>query len=113
MTFNRKEYLKAYVKDPNNKKRDACRHMKYYGGNKDKIVDRHERRRKERTEWFKTYKATLHCAKCDCNHPAALEFHHTDPSKKEYTISVMYLNLSMKRIMEEIEKMPDLMFELS
>lgn len=32
--------------------------------------------------WFNAIKSSLACANCGFSHPAALDFHHTDPSTK-------------------------------
>ena len=43
----------------------------------------------------------VHCVKCGENHPAALDFHHTDPTQKEIAISAA---TSRKVILAEVEK---------
>lgn len=54
--------------------------------------------------WFKNLKAGLQCELCGENHPATLDFHHLDPSKKSATISMSYMNWSIEHIEEEIAK---------
>lgn len=50
-------------------------------------------------------KASLKCSKCDENHPATLEFHHIDPSKKDFAISKMRnAYRSKEKALEEISK---------
>lgn len=46
-------------------------------------------RRKELKVWFWDYKSQLKCSICGEDHPACIEFHHTDPSKKDSTISYL------------------------
>jgi hypothetical protein len=54
-------------------------------------------------EWFNEYKKELSCIKCGFNHPAALDFHHRDPSEKEFGIS-SYRQRNKEFILKEIEK---------
>lgn len=60
-------------------------------------------RMKARNEWLAEYKKTLSCTKCGENHPACLDFHHKDPSTKEFSISKMASN-SIERLKAEIAK---------
>ena len=62
-----------------------------------------QRNIKNKEEWDK-YKATLSCTKCGFNHPAALDFHHEDPSEKEYAISKLISNKRFKTAVEEVKK---------
>jgi len=61
------------------------------------------RRRELKQEWV-TYKATLKCAHCGFNHIAALDFHHEDPSEKEYSVNRLVSNGQYKKAYEEIKK---------
>lgn len=49
------------------------------------------------------YKKTLSCSKCGDNRFYLLEFHHIDPSKKDYSISDN-TNAKFETILKEIEK---------
>lgn len=54
---------------------------------------------------FKAWKATQVCAQCGENHPACIEFHHRDPSKKEMNISQAWrLGYSWERLLKELSK---------
>jgi transcription elongation factor Elf1 len=79
--------------------------------NKNKIVEsaKQQSRKKARKpvirEWFVEFKKTLQCSECGENHIACLDFHHTDPRKKDYGISQMIDgNWSIKKINEEVAK---------
>lgn len=62
-------------------------------------------RRRNIRVWFQRFKATLHCKSCGEDHPAALEFHHKDPDKKDSAISHMVDQGHSKRsISREIRK---------
>ena len=65
---------------------------------------RQSNRRAEFKKWFSEYKSTLKCSKCGFNHPAALDFHHTDPTKKEFTISSVRTSMSKDKLLREIKK---------
>ena len=58
---------------------------------------------------FKLHRAFLNkvksigCRLCSENEPVCLDFHHRDPSKKEFVISERR-NTSMERLINEIEK---------
>lgn len=69
-----------------------------------KAKDRQSNRRKNFKEWFNLYKKNLKCEKCGFNHPAALDFHHTNPSEKEFSISQLKHFGSKEKLMKELEK---------
>ena len=77
---------------------------KNYPKYKDYIVKSNYKRRKKLKEEFQKFKLTLKCELCPENHPAALDFHHMDPSEKEGNIAQFFLNVSKKRFLEEIAK---------
>ena len=56
------------------------------------------------TKWFLDLKMDLKCEKCGFNHPAALDFHHLDPSKKEFKISGKLNVKNKEKVLNEIKK---------
>lgn len=77
--------------------------MKWYRSNKAKQVNRQKERRHETRAWMRTLK--VECSKCSESHVACLQFHHEDPSEKEFNIGAAITNgLSKDRILKEIEK---------
>ena len=52
------------------------------------------------------YKKTLSCKKCGENRHYVLEFHHLDPSKKEFTIGAAMASgrINFEKAKEEIDK---------
>lgn len=76
---------------------------KHYADNKAAYVDRAKRdsplRYKERMEFVRSLKTS--CSQCGENHPAVLDFHHTDPTEKEISVSQ---SKSKKQILSEIQK---------
>lgn len=100
-----------------------CRYCKreypesYFGvalTTKDKVYRRHKCKfcyldtkkiRKNRNrEWLASFKKGKVCSKCGISDFRVLDFHHIDPSKKEFSISFNYLNLGIDKIMQEIKK---------
>ena len=55
--------------------------------------------------WFYEFRATKKC-KCGQSHPAALDFHHLDPSKKDGNIvEMIYTNgWGKERVLKEVAK---------
>ncbi len=63
-----------------------------------------ERREKMR-EWLLEKKKTLKCETCGMNHPACLQFHHIDPSKKDMEVTdAVERGFSIEKIEAEIAK---------
>lgn len=55
--------------------------------------------------WFREVKKSLSCERCGDSHPACLDFHHLDPSEKDFTISMAGgQGYSKNRILNEISK---------
>ena len=77
---------------------------KWYQKNKQRQLDANAKvKARKKKEWVE-YKATLACAKCGNNHPAVLDFHHPDPSKKEGNVVRLMSSGYYKRAYKEIEK---------
>jgi hypothetical protein len=76
----------------------------HYLKNKEKQIKANsEYKKKRRLEW-NTFKRTLKCTKCGFDHPAALDFHHENPSEKEYNVNRLVSNGQFKKAEEEIKK---------
>lgn len=77
----------------------------WYNRNKEHAKQMLIKRRKDLKEWITEIKSKLKCEQCKFDHIACLHFHHTDPSKKEITISTAIHNgWQRDRILKEIEK---------
>ena len=61
---------------------------------------RDERRQKK--EWLDAFK--IKCSRCPETHVACLEFHHKNPAKKDFLLSVGVAKYSLKRLQAEVEK---------
>ena len=58
---------------------------------------------KERREFINKYKFTCSCKKCGENRPYVLDFHHVDPTKKEFDLGNA-TKYSIARLKTELEK---------
>ena len=76
----------------------------WYQRNKKLHAERCKQRRKVRRAEWAAFKATLSCSICGFSHPAAIDFHHTDPSKKEREVNYFSKNNSLEKARSEIEK---------
>jgi hypothetical protein len=77
----------------------------HYKTNKGVYKARTKKRKVCLKSWILDLKSTLSCTHCGQAHPAILDFHHTDPTKKEFSINNGIVSkLSKKRILEEIGK---------
>lgn len=77
----------------------------YYARNSDTEKARIYARKLELSAWLRKLKVDKTCNKCGENHPACLEFHHTDPLKKEVNLSAASTRgWSKKRILDEVRK---------
>jgi hypothetical protein len=66
----------------------------HYNNNKEQYFNKRK--------WFFELKKGLKCETCGFNHPAALDFHHIDPTQKKFAISPNRHN--KKEVLEEIKK---------
>ena len=76
----------------------------YKSGYKDKLLKRNKKRADENRQRIKEYKESRKCTLCPENHPACLEFHHNDPSKKDKDVSHLITRYSWERVLKEIER---------
>jgi len=92
-------------KDPKIKKLKAKIYSRrHYEANTEEVKKRTSDKKKEERKKWDAFKRTLKCTKCGFSHPAALDFHHTDPTKKDGIVSKFNKNGQYKKAMKEIEK---------
>jgi hypothetical protein len=77
---------------------------RWYQKNKAKHISYVRKREIGMETWFRQYKATLRCEICGESHPACLDFHHIDPSRKKFSVSAKRDRPSLKQLQEEIAK---------
>jgi len=82
---------------------ESCR--TYFNKNYDYHYNTMVKRRAAISKWFKEFRLTLKCEECGENHPACIDFHHKDGSKKRDNICSMVLKgFSKESIIREIQK---------
>jgi hypothetical protein len=95
MPYKDLEVRKAYLKAWN---------RKHYEKNRKELIERASVRRKQLREKWHTFKLTLKCTTCGFSHPAALDFHHEDPTKKEAHIHRLLQNGLSAKLRKELKK---------
>lgn len=92
-------------KDPKVRKHKAAEYSRaHYEKNIEEVKKRAaDKKRQLRTQWS-TFKSTLKCTRCGEDHPATLDFHHVDPTQKEFAISSLVRNHQYKKALEETKK---------
>lgn len=77
----------------------------WYARNRKTEISDNLRRRKESIDWFKDFKSSLECKLCGETEPVCLDFHHKDPSAKEFAVTDMpRRGFSKEKILLEIQK---------
>ena len=77
----------------------------FYLKNKKQEIARVAKRKLVLREWLNDYKSKLACERCGESHPACLDFHHTNPGEKDFTIgNVKEHGWSRNRLLTEIQK---------
>ena len=77
---------------------------KHYQKNKTQVIAKtKETKARERAKWY-LYKATLKCVNCGFNNPAALDFHHEDPSTKEGSVHTYISGGQFAKAYKELKK---------
>jgi hypothetical protein len=77
---------------------------KHYEQNREELLIKATIRRRQLREQWEIFKRTLKCTTCGFSHPAALDFHHEDPSKKEAHIHRLLKNGINEKLSKELEK---------
>ncbi len=78
---------------------------KYYFQNREKERERIQKRKDQIATWFEGYKSNLFCVFCRENTSVCLEFHHLDPSRKDFNLAIISSwGYGKKRILAEIAK---------
>lgn len=97
------------IKDPEKRKAYHRRYMRevWYPRNREKhqrMVAKAKAERREKIRQLLESKRTA-CMLCGEDHPAALDFHHRDPSQKSFSIGLAVgNNLYLSSLSEEIDK---------
>ena len=101
------EYMASPFKDPERRREYQQKYHKetWYPEHRQDRLDRARKKKQEVRKWYREYKNTLHCADCGQSHPATLDFHHIDPTEKDFVVSqILHETTSLRRLQEEIAK---------
>ena len=60
--------------------------------------------RQRKRDWYNTIMDSKSCERCGESDNACLDWHHTDPTQKEASVSWLLANKSKQTIVEEIDK---------
>lgn len=102
--FNKKSSMKDGL-ERYCKQCHRARNQKHYEDKKQDYKDSARKWKQEKLEWWKEYKQQFRCSICNETRTWCIDFHHTDPSVKEASVSSMVTtNRSKEQIIEEISK---------
>lgn len=78
----------------------------WYSKNKQKAIDKQRNKRNELRKWFREeILPQFKCNRCSEDNLACIDFHHTDPSVKDGSVSEMlWKKFSKEKILNEISK---------
>jgi len=77
----------------------------WYARNREHAKSKVVARRSALKRWYAELKSQLICSRCPETHPATLEFHHEDRTKKELSVSAaVHSGWSVAKIKAEMEK---------
>lgn len=93
-------------KDPEVRKLKQAGYSKaYYEKNRELVISKINRNKRENRKWFAEFKATKSCIECGENHPATLDFHHVRPCKSDKKVNQLVSDGHNRiRIEKEIAK---------
>jgi predicted HNH restriction endonuclease len=76
----------------------------HYQRNKKYYFQKNKEDGAKRRVAYRKLKESLSCSKCGFKHPAAIDFHHVDPSTKSGSIAHMISDNRIPKAMAEIAK---------
>ena len=78
---------------------------KWYYAHKEEAKDFRQKRRNDIRAWLNDLKASLGCSMCEEKDPVCIDFHHRDPSEKEWCVATLLSKRwGPERIKQEIDK---------
>jgi hypothetical protein len=98
---HRKLYYYENQEEQQRKSREYMR--QYYLNHKEELDQRNREKYAKRRLWFESFLSSQKCSVCGFSDPECLDFHHKNPSTKDYCITQI-LSFSIERINREMEK---------
>lgn len=98
MVFQNDEERRAYYRAYN---------KNWYLRHKYRLREKQKLRKANLRKWLEEYKSNLRCKVCGEGHPACLQFHHRDPTEKNFTIGGFigrWKYVTLKQLKDEISK---------
>jgi hypothetical protein len=77
---------------------------KSYQKHKKYVISKSIERGNIKRDWFKEFKQQFQCCVCGESDTSCLDFHHLDPTKKDFEISDGYQRFGKKILVEELNK---------
>jgi hypothetical protein len=92
-------------KDPEVKKQKHREYSrKHYELNKEVAIEKAKKQKKAfRTKWME-YKQSMCCTNCGFDHPAAIDFHHVNPSPEDKKLFTLLRRNNFTAALKEVEK---------
>ena len=97
-----RERMQRKRENPDFKANEAAKMRRWRAENPERDKNLYTANRRRKKDWLDAQK--IQCSKCSETHPACLEFHHRDPGKKNFLLSVAVAHYSLERIQEEAAK---------
>ena len=85
-----------------NKEKRKEAQKQHYLKNKDKFVERRQKRREINRKYIAKIRDESRCERCQEDHPACLDFHHV--SNKSLKINRAIQDFTLEKLKEEIDK---------
>lgn len=80
-------------------------HKRHYAKHREAVKQKAKEYQAKNRQKLREYKANLACSRCGFDHPAALQFHHREPSEKAFNLaSAVSDGKSWETILAEIAK---------
>ena len=76
----------------------------HYQANRKEQIKKQVARNKALFDKFREFKKTLSCSACNESTWYCLDFHHLDPSKKDFELALVTNRVSWKKVVAEVSK---------
>jgi hypothetical protein len=77
---------------------------RFYVNHREQVIAENVDRNLRKKQTFQSWKQSLSCCMCGETDEACLDFHHKDPTQKEFLISKLVTNSSFEKLKAELSK---------